>query len=69
MRKRWIGLVLIIWALVLPSQVYGSGSGTTAASFLKIAVGARATAMGEAFSAVERHCLSGEGQQPWESIM
>ena len=52
MRKRWIGLVLIIWALVLPSQVYGSGSGTTAASFLKIAVGARATAMGEAFSAV-----------------
>ncbi|MBA7655461.1 hypothetical protein ES703_63365 [subsurface metagenome] len=52
MRKRWIGLVLIIWALVLPSQVYGSGSGTTAASFLKIAVGARASAMGEAFSAV-----------------
>ncbi len=52
MRKGWIGLVLIVWALVLPSQVYGSGSGTTAASFLKIAVGARATAMGEAFSAV-----------------
>ncbi len=52
MRKLWISLVLIIWALVLPSQAYGSGSGTTAASFLKVAVGARAAAMGEAFSAV-----------------
>ncbi|TES86742.1 PorV/PorQ family protein [Candidatus Aerophobetes bacterium] len=52
MRKRWMCLGLIIWALVLPSQVHGNGSGTTAASFLKIPVGARAAAMGEAFSAV-----------------
>lgn len=52
MRKRWACLGLIILFLVLPSQVHGSGSGTTAASFLKIPVGARAAAMGEAFSAV-----------------
>ena len=52
MRKRWIGLVLIMWTLTLSSQVYESGSGCTAASFLKIAVGARASGMGEAFSAV-----------------
>ncbi|TET61932.1 hypothetical protein E3J48_05085, partial [Candidatus Aerophobetes bacterium] len=40
MRKRWMCLGLIIWALALPSQVHGNGSGTTAASFLKIPVGA-----------------------------
>ncbi len=44
-----IGSVLI---LILSFNCYAAGPGTTAASFLKIGVGARAAAMGDAFTAV-----------------
>ena len=38
--------------LALVGTIYAGGPGTTAANFLKIGVGARAAAMGEAFTAV-----------------
>lgn len=46
--------VLIIGILILtPGLIsYANGPGTTTASFLKIGVGARASAMGEAFTAI-----------------
>ena len=44
-----IGSVLV---LVLNFNCYAAGPGTTAASFLKIGVGARASAMGDAFTAI-----------------
>jgi len=46
--------ILSALALVLGQtfSAYASGPGTTAANFLKIAVGARASAMGEAFTAL-----------------
>lgn len=43
-----MGMVVIIPALIC----YANGPGTTTASFLKIGVGARASAMGEAFTAL-----------------
>ncbi len=41
-----------VFILVLASCTYAGGPGTTAANFLKIGVGARATAMGGAFTAL-----------------
>ncbi len=41
-----------VFILILTSYAYGGGPGTTAANFLKIGVGARATAMGGAFTAL-----------------
>ena len=53
MRKRlWSVLVIIISIIILGSVSYAAGPGTTGANFLKIGVGARAAAMGEAFTAV-----------------
>lgn len=53
MRKRlWSVLVIIISIIILGSVSYANGPGTTGANFLKIGVGARAAAMGEAFTAV-----------------
>lgn len=51
----WLFVVAQLIGLGLINQattVYGSGPGTTAASFLKIGVGARPVSMGESFSAV-----------------
>ena len=45
-------LIIGILILTLNLICYANGPGTTTASFLKIGVGARATAMGEAFTAV-----------------
>lgn len=53
MRKRlWSVLVIIISIIILSSVCYANGPGTTGANFLKIGVGARAAAMGDAFTAV-----------------
>lgn len=43
------GSTLVLW---LTFSSYASGPGTTVANFLKIGIGARATAMGEAFTAL-----------------
>ena len=52
MRKKLV-ISLIGSLLVLSgSATYAAGPGTTAANFLKIGVGARAVAMGEAFTAI-----------------
>lgn len=51
MRKISLSIGLI-GTLLLSSFCYANGAGTTAASFLKIEVGARAAAMGGAFTAV-----------------
>ena len=53
MRKK-TGTLLILGAFILASTsfCYANGPGTTAASFLKIGIGARAAAMGEAFTAL-----------------
>ena len=52
--RKTLGSALIIGILILTSYLicYANGPGTTTASFLKIGVGARAAAMGEAFTAV-----------------
>ncbi len=50
-----VAAILLLSVLLLPVQCFASGKnflGTSAAQFLKIGVGARAIAMGEAFSAV-----------------
>jgi len=52
MRKILIGGGVGILVLSLVGTVYAGGPGTTAANFLKIGVGARAAAMGEALTAV-----------------
>ena len=53
MRKTlWSALIIGILILILNLICYANGPGTTTASFLKIGVGARAVAMGEAFTAV-----------------
>ena len=53
MRKRLYSvLVIIILIIILSSVCYANGPGTTGANFLKIGVGARAAAMGDAFTAV-----------------
>ena len=53
MRKiLWSALIIGILILTLDLISYANGPGTTTASFLKIGVGARAAAMGEAFTAV-----------------
>jgi len=52
MRKTLIGWGISILVLALVGTVYAAGPGTTGANFLKIGVGARAAAMGEAFTAV-----------------
>lgn len=49
LRNVIIGSVMV---LVLSFNCYANGAGTTAASFLKIGVGARAAAMGDAFTAL-----------------
>ncbi|TKJ43238.1 hypothetical protein CEE34_11605, partial [Candidatus Aerophobetes bacterium Ae_b3a] len=53
MRKRLSG-ALIIGILILSLNLisYANGPGTTTASFLKIGIGARAAAMGDAFTAL-----------------
>ncbi|TET64737.1 PorV/PorQ family protein [Candidatus Aerophobetes bacterium] len=52
--KRVLAAIVIIGilALIPISNCYANGSGTTTANFLKIGVGARAAAMGEAFTAL-----------------
>jgi len=50
-KRRWAGGIVIL-SLILSSAAYAGGPGTTAANFLKIGVGARATAMGDAFCAL-----------------
>lgn len=53
MRKKvWSAVIMGIFILTPNLICYADGPGTTAASFLKIGVGARATAMGEAFTAL-----------------
>jgi hypothetical protein len=52
MRKILTGAETVILLLALVGTVYAGGPGTTGANFLKIGVGARAAAMGEAFTAV-----------------
>jgi len=52
MRKTLIGWGTSVLVLALVGTVYAAGPGTTGANFLKIGVGARAVAMGEAFTAV-----------------
>jgi len=51
-KKILVGSIISILALILISNCYANGPGTTAAEFLKIGVGARASAMGEAFTAL-----------------
>ena len=52
--RKTLRSALIIGILILTPDFicYANGPGTTAASFLKIGVGARAAAMGEAFTAL-----------------
>ncbi|MCG2726607.1 MAG: PorV/PorQ family protein [Elusimicrobia bacterium] len=45
-------IIISIVALMLPTAVFSSGAGTTAANFLKVSMNARAIAMGGAFSAL-----------------
>lgn len=53
MKKIFINVITgSVLVLVLSFNCYAAGSGTTAASFLKIGVGARAAAMGDAFTAL-----------------
>jgi len=53
MRKTlWSALLIGILILTPDLSCYANGPGTTTAGFLKIGVGARAAAMGEAFTAV-----------------
>ena len=53
MKKILVKIVIAGILILIPSLVcYASGPGTTAADFLKIGVGARAAAMGEAFTAL-----------------
>jgi len=53
MRKTlWSVLVIIISIIVLTSVCYANGPGTTGANFLKIGVGARAAALGDAFTVI-----------------
>jgi len=53
MRKiLWSVLVIIISIIILASVCYANGPGTTGANFLKIGVGARAAAMGDAFTVI-----------------
>ncbi|MBA7495824.1 hypothetical protein ES702_06415 [subsurface metagenome] len=53
MRKRlWSVLVIIMLIIILSSVCYANGPGTTGANFLKIGVGARAAAMGDAFTVI-----------------
>lgn len=53
-----VPLILGIFILTFPLASYAKGPGTTAASFLKIGVGARASAMGEAFTALASDATS-----------
>ncbi len=50
--KLWGVLVTIILIIILASVCYANGAGTTGANFLKIGVGARAAAMGDAFTVI-----------------
>ncbi len=51
-RRLWSVLVIIISIIVLGSVCYANGAGTTGANFLKIGVGARAAALGDAFTVI-----------------
>jgi len=51
-RSLWRVLVATILIIILASVCYANGAGTTGANFLKIGVGARAAALGDAFTAV-----------------
>ena len=53
-RKRMLGtlLVLTVVLLALGCQAHAGGAGSTGANFLKVAVGPRAAALGEAYTAV-----------------
>ena len=52
MRRMLTSIGIGVFILILTSYTYAGGPGTTAANFLKIGVGARATAMGGAFTAL-----------------
>ncbi len=51
-RRLWNVLVVTIPIIIFGSVGYANGPGTTGASFLKIGVGARAAAMGDAFTVI-----------------
>lgn len=51
MRKA-LASILILGVLMLPAICHANGPGTTAASFLEIGIGARPTAMGDAYTAL-----------------
>ncbi|KKL20717.1 hypothetical protein LCGC14_2452660 [marine sediment metagenome] len=51
-KKLWSVLVIIVSIIILASVCYANGPGTTGANFLKIGVGARAAAMGDAFTVI-----------------
>ncbi len=44
--------MFFVLVLIFPSQGYANGPGTAGPTFLKIGIGARASAMGDAFSAI-----------------
>jgi len=52
MRKKLVVSLIAGLLIIAGSATYASGPGTTAANFLKIGVGARAIAMGGAFTAI-----------------
>ncbi len=52
MRKVLISMGTGILVLALVGTIYANGPGTTGANFLKIGVGARAAAMGDAFTVI-----------------
>jgi len=49
---RWVVILMVILALLLPRMVYAEGKGTTGAQFLKLPVGPRPAALGGAFCGV-----------------
>ena len=51
-RSLWRVLVVIISIMTLACAGYANGPGTTGANFLKIGVGARAAALGDAFTVI-----------------
>ncbi len=51
MNRLWVMMVVCVAAIQMSSAAFAAGAGTTGADVLKIGVGARAMAMGEAYAA------------------